>query len=234
MKKNILAAALAITSICTSTVGTENETIIKEKQFNIPEEKPVVLIINGNEIDISSIKEDDEVVTVNLSLSQEAEPEYSSNEEVKDKNIQNEPVEKFDILPEVNSNAIPEVSQAEIEMLACVIYCEAGGDTICDETRYYVADVVLNRIESDLFPNSMWEVLMQKGAYGRYYWTGIVWPEYSYSVWEQPAIERAYRIANDILVNGNHSWLYGEGYIWQSEYQQSEDSFYQDGFWFGR
>lgn len=241
MKKNILAAALAIASICTSTVGTENEAFDKENQFNIPEEKPIVLIINGNKIDISSVEEDDEVVSINLSLSQEAEPEYVVSVEPEGIN-KPESIEKIDVLPsepeimeeETVFNPIPEVSQAEIEMLACVIYCEAGGDNICDDTRYYVADVVLNRVESDLFPNSMWEVLTQKGAYGRYYWTGIVWPEYSYSVWEQSAIERAYRIANDILVNGNHSWLYGEGYIWQSEYQQSEDSFYIDGFWFGR
>lgn len=227
MKKNIIAAALALSSVMASPAGFD-EIPKDEYQITPPEPKPVVLIINGAEESNISVdlidKSDDENQIYILDVQEKEDkpdPELMRENDIPMKE-DNAPIKSH------------EVSQVEIEMLACVIYCEAGGDNVCDTTRYYVADVVLNRIDSDLFPNSMWEVLTEKGAYGLYYWTDVVWPEYSYSIWEQPAIERAYRIATDILVNGNHSWLYGEGYIWQSEYQQSEDSFYIDGFWFGR
>lgn len=125
-------------------------------------------------------------------------------------------------------------SDADIEYLAIAIYCEAGADWVSDITRYYVGDVILNRVDSEEFPGTVYEVLTQEYAYGVFAWTGVVWPEYSRSPWEARAIERAYDTARDLLVNGNHTWLYGSGYIWQSEYQQSENSFYLDGFWFGK
>lgn len=125
-------------------------------------------------------------------------------------------------------------TEQELDELACAIYCEAGSDWISDLTRYYVGDVILNRVESEDFPDTIHEVLTQEYAYGTFAWTGIVFPEYSASEWEQPAIDRAYDVARDVLENGNHTWLYGNGYVWQSENKQSEDSFYVDGFWFGR
>ena len=36
-------------------------------------------------------------------------------------------------------------SDGEIEMLACAIYQEAGGDACCDLCRHRVGDVILNR-----------------------------------------------------------------------------------------
>lgn len=126
------------------------------------------------------------------------------------------------------------VSEEDVTYLATAIYCEAGSDSISDLTRYYVADVILNRVESADFPDTIHGVLTQEYAYGTFAWTGIVFPEYSASEWEQPAVDRAYDVARDVLLNGNHTWLYGNGYVWQSEYRQSEDSFYLDGFWFGK
>lgn len=119
------------------------------------------------------------------------------------------------------------------EMLALIIYQEAGGDACCDECRYRVADVVLNRVASDRFPNSIYEVLTQYGQYGRLSWTGLVWPTRASYECEAHAVERAYRVAEDVL-NGNHSELYGEGYIWQAEFTQGRDNIYHCGHYFGR
>lgn len=131
------------------------------------------------------------------------------------------------------ASAEAQYTEQELDELACAIYCEAGSDWISDITRYYVGDVILNRVESDEFPNSIHEVLTQEYAYGTFAWTGVTWPEYSKAEWEDHAVARAYDTARDLL-DGNHTWLYDAGYIWQSEYRQSEDSFYLDGFWFGR
>lgn len=119
------------------------------------------------------------------------------------------------------------------ELLARVIYQEAGGDACCDDCRRRVADVVLNRVESPYFPDTIKGVLTQKYQYGRYYWTGVIWPKHAKSSIEKHAVERAYRIAEEVLT-GNHSELYGNGYIWQAEFRQGKDNIKCCGIYFGR
>lgn len=126
-----------------------------------------------------------------------------------------------------------EIDEYAVEMLACVIYCEAGADSISDDTRRMVGDVVLNRVEDSRFPDTIEGVLTQRAQYGRFHWTGIVWPSRADSDAESAAVDRAYRIARELLT-GTHSDLYGEGYIWQAEFRQGKDQVYSDGIWFGR
>ena len=120
-----------------------------------------------------------------------------------------------------------EVDPEELELLACVIYQEAGADYCCDDCRRRVADVVLNRVGDDRFPDNIQDVLTQKRQYGRYYWTGVVWPERAQNECEKHAVERAYRIAEEVL-KGEHSELYGKGYIWQAEFKQGTGVVYCD------
>lgn len=147
------------------------------------------------------------------------EPEIDISEEEIEVEIE-EPVEE-EIEEEI------EVNPEELELLACVIYQEAGADYCCDDCRRRVADVVLNRVEDDRFPDNIQDVLTQKRQYGRYYWTGVVWPERAQNDCEKHAVERAYRIAEEVL-KGEHSELYGEGYIWQAEFKQGTGVVYCD------
>ena len=125
------------------------------------------------------------------------------------------------------------IDPEELEMLACVIYQEAGGDKSCDDCRRMVADVVLNRVNDDRFPNSIEAVLMQPGQYGNFSETGIRWPARYVNPGEQEAVARAYRIAEEVL-SGQHSALYGSGYIWQSRFRQGINHVYCHGTYFGR
>lgn len=148
-----------------------------------------------------------------------AEPEIYISEEPTEEEVEadiEEPVEE-----EI------EVDPEDLELLACVIYQEAGADYCCDDCRRRVADVVLNRVEDDRFPDNIQDVLTQKRQYGRYYWTGVVWPERAKNDCEKHAVERAYRIAEEVL-KGEHSELYGEGYIWQAEFKQGTGVVYCD------
>ena len=126
-----------------------------------------------------------------------------------------------------------EIDEYAVEMLACVIYCEAGADYISDDTRRMVGDVVLNRVEDERFPGTVEGVLTQRAQYGRFYWTGVVWPQRADSDAESAAVDCAYRIARELLT-GTHSDLYGKGYIYQAEFKQGKDQVYSDGIWFGR
>ena len=124
-------------------------------------------------------------------------------------------------------------NMSDLEMLACVIYQEAGSDSICDDCRRRVADVVLNRVADSRFPNSIYKVLTAKNQYGKFCKTGIVWPKCAKYAGEKHAVERAYRIAEEVL-NGQHSDLYGKGYVWQAQFKQGTSGFWCCGTYFGK
>ena len=98
-----------------------------------------------------------------------------------------------------------------------MIYREAGGDAVCDECRRRVADVALNRVADSRFPDTLHGVLTQKRQYGTMYWEGVTWPKRAGQPGEQAAVERARETARAVLA-GEHSDLYGQGYIFQSEF----------------
>lgn len=139
-------------------------------------------------------------------------------------------------LPEAEEPAPEEAEPAytdeELEALALIIYQEAGGDACSDDTRMKVGTVVMNRVESDLFPDTIQEVAAQKRQYGRLYWTGLVWPERANEPGEAHAVERAYECARAIL-EGERALP--EDVIWQAEFPQGTETVaYQDGLYFCR
>ncbi len=142
-----------------------------------------------------------------------------------------EPIPTEYIAPYEVSIDIPET---DLEMLACAIYCEHGGDTSCDMCRMRVGDVILNRIASPHFPNTMNGVLTQKSQYGTFHYTGVVWPERAANTNERNAVERAYRIAYNLLHDIEHSDLYGKNYIWQAEFHQGYDEVHCCGTYYGK
>lgn len=133
----------------------------------------------------------------------------------------------------VSNETVSTVNPDDLELLACVIYQEAGADYVCDDCRRRVADVVLNRVNSPDFPNTIREVLTARDQYGSYHWTGVVWPKRSGSEYEKHAVERAYRVAEEVL-SGQHSALYGNGYVWQAGFKQGTEGFWCCNTYFGR
>lgn len=140
-----------------------------------------------------------------------------------------EPTEPIKELPATE----PIYTEEELEMLALVIYQEAGGDACSDSTRRMVAEVVLNRIASNIYPNTMEEVLTQYGQYGRLHWTGLVWPQRAQYAAEKHAVDRAYRIAEEVLTSDYR--LLPNDVIFQAEFPQGEEVVAeQDGLYFCR
>lgn len=125
-----------------------------------------------------------------------------------------------------------EIDPDELEMLACVIYVEAGGDACSDETRMMVGNVVLNRVADDRFPDSIEEVLLQPYQYNTFSWDGIVWPERASTEAEAHAVQRAYECAERLL-RGER--VIDADVVWQAEFcQGSEIVAHQDGIYFCR
>lgn len=53
------------------------------------------------------------------------------------------------------------INESDLDLLAAVIYYEAGSDDCTDRHQQLVAQVVLNRVASDEFPDTIYDVIMQ-------------------------------------------------------------------------
>lgn len=118
----------------------------------------------------------------------------------------------------------PPYSPEELDMLALVIYQEAGADYYSDTTRLMVGTVVMNRIADDRFPDTMYEVLTQESQYGLLHWTGLVWPKRASLPEEAHAVERAYELAERILLGER---ALPADVVWQAEFVQGTEIVYQ-------
>ena len=132
----------------------------------------------------------------------------------------------------VHSDPAPDktYTDEELEILALIVYQEAGEDRVSDDTRRLVAQVFLNRVNDSRFPDSFYEVATAERQYGRLYWTGIVWPDRASSRAEEHAVERAYKIAHEVLESDEP--ICPEGVIFQAEFVQGEIYAEQDGMYF--
>ena len=132
----------------------------------------------------------------------------------------------------VHSDPIPDktYTDEELEILALIVYQEAGGDKVSDDTRRLVAQVFLNRVNDSRFPDSFYEVATAERQYGRLYWTGIVWPDRASSQVEAHAVERAYKIAQEVLESDDP--ICPEDVIFQAEFVQGDIYAEQDGMYF--
>ena len=132
----------------------------------------------------------------------------------------------------VHSDPAPDktYTEEELEILALIVYQEAGEDRVSDDTRRLVAQVFLNRVNDSRFPDSFYEVATAERQYGRLYWTGIVWPDRASSQVEAHAVERAYKIAQEVLESDEP--VCPEGVIFQAEFVQGDIYAEQDGMYF--
>lgn len=108
---------------------------------------------------------------------------------------------------EVSIETAYEYTQEDLELLAHVIYAEAGSDYCTDEMRYGVGSVVLNRVEDECFPDTLYNVIYQKGQY-QCTWDGNI---------NKTPDERAYRIAMYLLNNGS---IFPSDVVYQAEFKQ--------------
>lgn len=121
----------------------------------------------------------------------------------------------------------------DLELLAIVIYQEAGGDDCSDFTRLGVGTVAMNRVGDPRYPDTLYAVLTQKAQYGTMDRTGVVWPERASDPAEAHAVERAYTIAERILLEGVR--VFDADVVYQAEFiQGTEVVAYSDGMYFCR
>lgn len=87
----------------------------------------------------------------------------------------------------------PKYSEEELDLLARLVYAEAGCTWIPDWVQQAVASVVINRVNSPVYPGTIREVIYQPGQYG---------PAWSGSI-ERAADARTIANARAVLENGS-------------------------------
>ena len=109
----------------------------------------------------------------------------------------------FTVLPNeirveaVKPNAIDTIEEFKddpdsgLYIMAHVINGESGSLKCSTDMRYYVGSVVLNRVRSDIYPNTIRDVVYQKGQYG------CVWD----GNYEKEPTEECWVVAYDLLYN---------------------------------
>lgn len=95
----------------------------------------------------------------------------------------------------------------ELNLLAHLINAEAGSSWCKDEMLYYAGSVVLNRMKHKDFPNTMHDVIYQKGQYACV----------SNGHINKEPTDRCWEIAEDLLVNGS---VLPDNVIFQAEFRQ--------------
>jgi len=99
---------------------------------------------------------------------------------------------------------VPLDEATEIELLSTIIYCEAGNQP--EVGMYAVGSVVINRIKSPNFPNTMIEVLEQPYQFSPV----TVSPRFYIALERKEATPACIKVATDILQNGviTGDWLF--------------------------
>ena len=70
-----------------------------------------------------------------------------------------------DAIIEMNGSDSLRISFDELYLLSRLIYAEAGSDWLTDEFRMCIGEVVMNRVASPEFPDTLYDVIYQKGQY---------------------------------------------------------------------
>lgn len=101
------------------------------------------------------------------------------------------------------------VDEYECELLAHLIYAEAGSDWCSDKLQLYTGSVVLNRVKHKDYPDTLPAVVYQKGQYSCT-WNGMI--DYEYN-------ERAYDCAKYLLTHGSQI---PENVVYQANFKQGD------------
>lgn len=121
---------------------------------------------------------------------------------------------------EIDENAIEgektaseTISEHDLQVLSWIMYAEAGSSWIPDEVQQYVGSVVLNRVNSSLFPDTIYDVVYQKGQY-QPTWSGLTFtPD-----------ERTIENARYLLENGS---ILPENVLFQANFKQGSGIYYE-------
>lgn len=167
---------------------------------------------------------------VHLSTYDEAETENTTetSKETTELETMEKPTEEMQ--PETTEPAIEEVTEPsegtknytddDLYYLAAAVCREAGGES--EEIQLLVANVIINRVNSSIYPDTIYEVLTEYKQYGTMWKYGVSFPNWA----DEKVKEQCYSVAKRILEGER---LCPENVLFQAEFKQGSGVFKQFG-----
>lgn len=166
-----------------------------------------------------------------------------TNEEITDSSKESKKIDQTDADTSINDTRVDEVDETTIESansspinepvknyteedlyyLAAAVCIEAGGES--EEIRLLVANVIINRVNSPIYPDTIYGVLTEYRQYGLMWKQGVSFPEWA----DQETIESCYAAARRIL-DGER--FCPDNVLFQAEFEQGIGVFKKLGDYF--
>lgn len=115
---------------------------------------------------------------------------------------------------------IKDYTDDDLYYLAAAVCREAGGES--EEIQLLVANVIINRVNSSIYPNTIYEVLTEYMQYGTMWKYGVSFPDWA----DDKVKEQCYFVAKRIL-DGER--FCPENVLFQAEFEQGSGVFKQFG-----
>lgn len=228
--KRVIALMLALFILCTiqitcvaltvSSNGTSEESSSEAKASVMKVEPATTETTDETKTNESSKAEtsvEDKTVapeTVPAKTEKPAEVKKAEN-----KDVTTEPV-----TTETTELSKSSYTEDDLFYLAAAVCREAGGSS--EEIQLLVANVVINRVNSSRYPNTIYGVLTQRMQYGTMWKYGISFPKWA----DQKVKDQCYSVARRILEGERFC---PANVVFQAEFKQGSGVYKEfDGFYF--
>lgn len=145
---------------------------------------------------------------------------YKASAPATDAEVKESAIEKAKASPQVkkesvdvNTPAIP-YTEDDLDLLARLITAEMGASWVSDEIQLYVGSVVINRMNHELFPDTLYDVIYAKGQYSPT-WNGAI---------NNTPDERTIENARQLLEHGS---VLPENVVFQANFPQGDGTYYE-------
>lgn len=168
------------------------------------------------QLDNTCVANENEEVISYMALSDQEETEVIKEEKSKKAN----PFAEIEPTV-VDKEEEPEnYTEDDLYYLAAAVCCEAGGEN--EEIQLLVANVVINRVNSSFYPDTIYDVLTEYGQYGMMWEYVIEFPDWA----DESVKNQCYSVARRVLEGERFC---PENVLFQAEFEQGSGIFKQFG-----
>lgn len=219
-----LITLITLTIICTISCVAFNDATDRK---NNPNTETSVTTVETTTITTTEETKTTEAPTTESPVEEETvAPETVPTKTEKPTEVKKPNKEVTTTKPTIETTETSSSSQSEDDLyyLAAAVCREAGGSS--EEVQLLVANVVINRVNSSEYPNTIHGVLTQYMQYGTMWKYGVSFPGWA----DQATKDQCYSVARRIL-NGER--VCPSNVVFQAEFRQGSGVYKEiDGFYF--
>lgn len=209
-KAYLVAVLIVLSAIVTIVVWGANG--VEANGTNIPETTAVATTKDTNEkpLELKETTEPETETSTTEAPTETTDVADESTEETTEPVVSTEPEKTY--------------TDDDLFYLAAAVCREAGGES--EEIQLLVANVVINRVNSSIYPDTIYGVLTDYRQYGMMWKYGVSFPKWA----DQKTIDHCYDVARRIL-DGER--VCPDNVLFQAEFVQGSGIYKEfDGFYF--